>query len=431
MILSIFISALFGVAIGYPLMKLELKSVPREKVRKVIRTVSQYLAMAVCVLPFVKFRIEVAFVIMVFMFIASLGGNFAAIILIAITGYLVDGDSGLLAVFICPGIILIPLAFTHLYFRRAASRQAITLGIAENSNKVLTKKEAGSKETNLLDWIDSKFKLKLIAFYCALLFVSTEYSPVTVNSIQMMYSREKALPRLVSAALDGRQGAQRAVNNYGKDALPLEMELLQKQVQKGLKRSSDTSYSDSPRSTVALLTSMILEMGEAETLRQLGNEQKNALRSAASFGDSPANKIAVEELKKLKALPELVFLLDSRAASEAMDALLQFRPDETIPLFMKWQITSKRTVYGNAYELKTKDNNSFAGALASYGESAIPVLIPYLGDDSDAVRTLTSNTLLLIGDPVLPAMRKAARSGNERVVEQATYILGQLSIERD
>ena len=282
MMLSIFISALFGVAIGYPLMKFELKSVPCEKVRRILQTVSQWSAMAVCVLPFVMFRFEVALVILVLMFIATVGGNFAAIILIAITGYLIDGDSGLLMVFICPGIVLIPVAFTHLYFRRAASRQAITLGIGGNSYKALPPKVVSNKEMNFLNRIDWKF----IAVYCSLLFLITEYSPVTVRSIQIMYSREKALPRLVSAALDGRQGAEMALDKYGKEALPLEMELLQKQFQKGSEYSSIT-FVRSPRSDVALLTSMILEMGEAETLHQLGSERKNALRAAASFERFP------------------------------------------------------------------------------------------------------------------------------------------------
>ena len=71
MMLSIFISALFGATIGYPLMKLELKSVPREKVRRILQTVSQWSAMAVCALPFVLFRFEVALVILVLIAVSA------------------------------------------------------------------------------------------------------------------------------------------------------------------------------------------------------------------------------------------------------------------------------------------------------------------------------------------------------------------------
>ena len=147
--------------------------------------------------------------------------------------------------------------------------------------------------------------------------------------------------------------------------------------------------------------------------------------------DSLANKIALEELVKLKAIPELIFLLDSGVAKQSIEAVLQFRPEETIPVFMKWQIDSKKTIADNVSGVSGTDNNSFADAFARYGESAIPVLIPYLGDDSEVVRTLASYMLLLIGDPVLPAIKKVLRSGNARAIEKASYILGQLSIERD
>jgi hypothetical protein len=430
MTLNILFSALLGTAVGYPLMKLELKSERREKIRKILGFASQGLAGAVCVLPFMLFRFPAALLIVALLSIASVARGIAAIIFIAIVVYLVGGEFGILLVFICPGVLLIPLLFTYIYYRQTASMQAITLGLAGKKNKAILPKEENVNETNFLKRFVPKQSLHKMAFYCALIIVLIEFSPVGVTTIQDLYSRDRALPYLVQAAVAGRDDAEKALVVYGKEALPLELEILRHRFQNGWKYSPLT-YVDSPRSDVPRLTSMILEMGEAESLRQLGSNQKDALRAAASYGQSPASKIAVQELRKLKAIPELIMLLDLDVASQAMDALLQVRPDETIPLLMQWQINTKKTIYSNMNGSHIIDNNSYAGALARYGKSAVPVLIPYLGDENNVVRTLASDTLLLIGEPAVPLLTKALKAGNSLIVDQATYILGQLSTERD
>lgn len=430
MTMAIFASAVLGVAVGYPLMKFELKSFQREKVRKSLDFASQGLAIAICILLFFLFKIPAALLIAALMAIASVRRGMAAIIFIAIAAYLFGGEFGILPVLIGSCILFILLFFSYLYYRKTDSLKAITLELAGKKNKATHRKEENVNESSFLKRFVSKQSLHRTAFYCVLIVVLIEFSPLSVITIQALYSRNRALPYLIQAAIAGREGAEKEVVEYGKEALPLEMEILRHRLRDGWKYSPIISDENS-HSDVSQLTSMILEMGEAESLGQLGSDQKDVLRAAAIYSRRPINTIAVQELSKLKAIPELILLLDLDVAPLAMDALIQLPSNETIPLLMKWQINTKKTIHSTMNGPHIISSNSYAGAFARYGKSAVPVLIPYLGDESNVVSTLARDTLLLIGNPAIPALKQALHSENTRVVEQATYVLTRISIERD
>jgi hypothetical protein len=420
MTLSILFSALLGTAVGYPLMKLELKSTRRERVRKILDFASQGLAMAAFVLPFFLFKFPAALLIVTLMTVASLRKALAAIILVGSAGYLLGGEDGLFAVFICPGVLIIPIAIIFSLIRnQTTSKQYTTLGIDENESA--SRKNKNKSEMKLAP----KFSLRKSALYCSLILMLIESNFLNLSTIHLLYGMEKAMPRLAKIAEKGSYTALRVLNEYGKAAVPFEIELLSQSFQSDLvdKNSND----ERPRLSVSEITGNILEMGEVESLRQLGDNQKKALRAAAAnYYLSSANSIAIEELVKLKAIPELISLLNSNSTPTAIEALLQFRPDETIPLLMKWQENNKQLFYEPTKGSATNDDDYYYKEFAKYGAVAIPELISYLDDKNKKIRGLATGILLKMGAPVVPSLNKMLHSNNYLVVNHAAYILGML-----
>ena len=417
MTLSILFSALVGAVTGYPLMKLELKSVQREKVRRILDIVAQGMAATVCVLPFLLFKFPAAFVLVGLMAVAGLRKTYAAVILAFVLVYLLSGGSGLLLSIFCPGILVIPTAFIFLIVRSHSKvKEYTSLGIAE-SRKIPA--QINDREIKPAP----KYSLQLTALYVSLLVMVVEFGSLSVGAIQVSHKREKALPRLVQATRDDPYDALEALKEYGKEAAPFEIEMIHQQFQNGWDDTKPT-YSGA-NFCIAELTSHILEMGEAEGLSQLGENQKKALRAAANQNTVPVIKIAIKELSRLNAIPELVSLLNSSDYQEVMEGILQLSPSETIPTIMEWEANDKRLIYAPGNFHSQKDEN-YCVEIAKYGAKAVPALTPYLGDENSKVKEFATQILLKIGQPTVPALKQMLVSKNNNEVTQAAYILGML-----
>ncbi len=415
MMLSIFISALIGGAVGYSLMKLELKSLQHEKERKILEFVSQGLAIAVCVLPFFLFGFSAAFVIVTLIAVASLRKILAAIIFIGGVGYLFGSWEGLFAIYICLGVLIIPIALIFKMVRyNFTSKQYTSLGIGDN--------EPAPKINEDNTYPVRRISLRNMAIYCSLFIVFTKSIPLEVNVIQSLYSKKKALPILVQAASNGQYGAFSALKGYGTEALQLELELLRNKFQE-INATVDSNDQSSDYQ-IAELTSNILEIGEAGSLSQFGENQKKALRAAVIHSSNPASSIAITELVKLNAIPDLVSSLDSRNAEEVTQALLQFHPSETIPLLMKWQLNGKESGYNEGTGYYSRKDEYYSAEFAKYGLRAVPELIPYLGDENKKVRLFTTQIFRKIGPRAIPVLKSLLDSNNFLIVNQAAYILG-------
>ena len=418
MTLSILFSALFGVVTGYPLMKLDLKSVQREKMHKILEIVSIGLAIAVFILPFFLFRFPAALVFVGLMALAGVRKTLAAFIFVFGFVYLREGWEGMLFSLLCPGVLLIPIVLIFLLVRsHSTEKKYTTLGIAEESQASAQKNNSEMKPA-------PKYSLRLSALYCSLLVLFVEFGSLNVGAIQDLYSREKALPKLVQAAKDDQSEAFDALKDYGKEAIPFEIEIIRDQFQKS---DNDKTTSDpSVDRRVAKITSHILEMGEVGSLRQLGEYQKKALRNVAKESSTPEQAIAIKELIQLNAIPELVSLLSSNNYLEVMDALRQLSPSETIPAIMDWRGTYKvfSDARGTSYAPGADEN--YCIEIAKYGARAVPALLPYLLDKNSQVKDFTTQIVIKIGTPVVPALKPLLTSNNENEVTQTAYILGML-----
>ncbi len=419
---TIILAALFGAVIGYPLMKLEMQAVHRLQTNiqthVFLELGSKGLCLAACALPFLLFNFPAALVIVILMAVASFRKILAGSILVGGMSYLSGGWSGFLVSLFCPGALAIPIAIIFFIVRsRSTAKQYTSLGIAE--------KKPISEENKVRTKTPAQFSLRNMALYCCVAMMFIEFSSLDVTIIQLIYSREKALPRLVQAAKDDSYGATEALKEYGKEALPSELELIRYKFQHGWIDNVDMQYG--ANSEVANLTLIILEMGEAGSLVQLGGNHKKALRAAANRSASHATFIAVEELVKLKAIPELVSLIGSNVTEKVMPALLQFRPEEIIPVVMKRQVTNKDLYYGNGLiNFRNPQGFFLPEELAKYGVSAVPELIPYLSDEHKEVRELATQILLEMGKPAVPELKKIMHSQNSLAVKQSAYILGKL-----
>ncbi len=417
MTLSIFVSTLLGVAAGYPLMKLELKSAQRLQAYKGVEIFSQSLCIATCALPFFLYSFPAAIIIVGLMAVASFRKTLAFIIFVGAEGYLMGGVSGLVTSLFCPGSLLIPIAIIFAMLRnRSGSRQYTSLGISER------KPVSQEMETIPKDQIS----LRKTALYCSVFVLLMEFniSTLDIGAIQAIYRMEQALPRLVESAKRDHYGLEEALKSYRKSALPFEIEILRDKFQSGWNDIENTY--NGPNYEVAELTAIILEMGEAKSLRLLGENQKKALRAAANHYSNPANIIAIEELANLRAMPELVSGLQGSNNQKVMESLLKLRPNETIPVIMEWQANHEHLLYNSENESYSASELNYCKEFAKYGEKAVPELIPYLGDDSKKVTTLATNILREIGAPAVPELKKMLSSNNFLVVNNSAYILGML-----
>ena len=418
MTLSILFLALLGVVTGYPLMKLDLKSVQREKVRKILDIVSQGLAAAVCVLPLMLFRFSPAVVLVGLLAVASLRKTYAATISAFGLVYLLTGWYGLLLSIFCPGILLIPMGIIFLIVRsHSKAKQYTSLGIKED------KKLPAQQEIREIKPAP-KYSLRLTALYCSLFIMVIEFGSLNVGAIQVFHKREKALPRLVQASSEEPYDALEALKEYGKEAVPFEIDMIRQQFKHSL-IETNPPYSNETY-IIARLTTHILEMGEAESLSQLGENQQKALRACASRNSAPVKIIAINELTKLKAIPDLVSLLNSSDYREVMDGILQFSPNETIPTFMEWKAKDKQLIYADERGNNSGKDENYSLEIAKYGAPAVPVLMPYIGDQNSKVKDFATQILLKIGESAVPALKQILTSKNNTDVTQAAYILGML-----
>ena len=418
MIITIIFITLPGAFAVYQWMKLEMPSAQCEKVNKILEFTSIGLAIAVCVLPFFLFKFPAAIVIGVFMAVASIRWYLALIILCTGGGFLIGGEEGFVAISLILGFFTVPAAIIS-YFLRNHSSSKSPLNLGENKNEydsILI----GSRHISTFQG-----SLRKTAIYCSLAIIFVEFRPLEVDVIELIYSREKALPRLFQSATPERYGSYSLIEGYGKEALPLALEMLQREFQSGWKETVNLEGRSSS-SGVSELTELILEIGEAEKLSQLGDNQKVALRAAVSHGSRLAGRIGREELIKLKAIPELISSLNSLNSQEIAQALLQFPPRETIPALMNWQATNEHPLYSNQSEYSRGNDDEVSTELAKYGVIAVLELTPYLSDEVGAVRGLSTEILLRIGKPAIPALKEVFLSDNHNASNRAAYILGML-----
>lgn len=129
----------------------------------------------------------------------------------------------------------------------------------------------------------------------------------------------------------------------------------------------------------------------------------------------------------MKAIPEIVSVLYAVGVNKnATEALLQFHPKETIPEIMQWQATHEQLNDANGTTYDSRGKYDYGAEFAKYGESAIPELIPYLGDENKKVRLLATRILQKIGKPAVPSLNKMLSSNNFLTVNNSAYILGML-----
>lgn len=359
MIATIIFITLPGAFALYQWMKFEMPSALYEKANKILEFASIGLAIAVCALPFFLFKFPAAIVIVVFMAVASTRWLVAISIFFCGVGFLVASENGFINGSLLAGFIVVPIAIvTYLTGNRFASKYSFYSGIIKSETRATQKAEG-----NTSHFIGS---LRKTALYCSLIIMFVELRPLEVDAIELIYSKEKALPRLFQATTHDSYDAYSAIENYGKDALPLALEMLHQEFQNGWKESVDLE-GRSTSSNVSELTEVILEIGEAEKLSQLGDNQKVALRATASHGFRSTGGMAIEELIKLKAIPEIISSSNSINSQEIAQALLQFPPRETIPLLMIWQSTNKEPLFSNKSDFSRRRDFEFSTELAGYG----------------------------------------------------------------
>lgn len=363
---TIFLATLLGTLTGYPLMKkwnalqLEAKDETKEQYPTVFSHLSKLWTVAVFAVPLMIYRVEFVLVISA---LAILGGLFPPII--------------------------VPLLAALVFFAYFTNPVVCMAGFLIVAIPVIL---ANRKSFSLRE-----YSFKNVTLACAL-------SVLLVESILMLSARtswmnsnpemltwiggKRAIPSLISSlkqqSLPVKNAAIKELVNYEHEAWP------------ALLLDFENGDAFQQRYTVEVG----IRNGKISEITSKGQRAIMAFESALYSDDAEISQAAINELVKLKAVPQLLAILPKKALNNywnsvppmAFAALRTFKTAEILPDIMATfrGVPLEGLDYGVSREI------------AKFGNEAIPILMQSLESEDIYEKNLAQYSLLEIGKPAKP-----------------------------
>jgi hypothetical protein len=389
---TLFIATLLGALTGYPLMKkwnalqLEAKDETPGRSAPASFEISQLWTVALLGLSLMIYQPEFVFVILV---MALIAGLFPPMIMPLLAGMIFFGYF-LNPIVSVAGFLII----------------AIPVIIANRDSFQL-----------------KNYSFKNVTLACALsvllvesILLCSAHSNWMVSNPEMLtwMSGKRAVPSLMNSLKEEKisikSAALKELKKYEAEAWPT------------LVQDFENGDSLQQRFTVE----MGMRNGKVSEITSLGAASIKAFESAASSDEPAISKAAIDELVKLKAVPQLLAMLPKVELNRywnsvppiAFSALRTFKTEEVLPQIMKTfrNVPEKGLDYGVSREI------------ARFGESAIPILLNSLASDDKYEVNWAQYSLLEFGLFAKPQLMEALKHGKGYRQYGSAIVLSELKV---
>lgn len=390
---TLFIVTFLGTLTGYPLMKkwnalqLEAKDETKEQYPTVFSHLSKLWTVSVFAIPLMIYRFEFVLVIAA---LAILGGLFPPII--------------------------VPLLAALVFFAYFTNPVVCMAGFLLVAIPVMV---VNRRSFNLRE-----YSFKNVTLACAL-------SVLLVESILMLSARTnwmtsnpemltwmggtRAIPSLISSlrqpALSVKNAAIKELVNYEHEAWSA---LLQ-------------DFENGDLSQQRYTVEVGIRNGKISEITSKGAASIKAFESAVSSDDPAISQAAINELVKLKAVPQLLAMLPKKELNHywnsvqpmAFAALRTLTTEEVLPQIMETfrGVEPKGLDYGISREI------------AKFGKPAIPILLNSLGSSDKYEANLAQYSLLELGLSAKPDLMKSLRHDKGYRQYGSGIVLAQLNVK--